>query len=280
MTVVFARSKKVSPPRSKKTSVTRDTSHVGFRPGHFQLLGRTRAARVKLRVFADALARSCHCRERLLFLFFLLIPIDALAGADLKQGYEQPTLNIRFETADMAEQTPYTQSQPNDQPKAQKVDEEDKAFTDNFDVGRIALYYGTKYQRDTDYLLSIIHHTIAAAKENNVSPFILLAIISHESNFSHTARSNSGAEGLMQIMSAVHKKRFERFGGIRMTYVPEVNIRVGATILHDCIAIMKSVSGGLRCYSGSIYEDSAFTNFVLSEATKIKRIAAKRSPQS
>lgn len=184
-------------------------------------------------------------------------------------------LEISFETIS-ATKLKLQEQQSVGQKTASPIEEVVNTFADDYDAEKIANYYGTKYQRDIEYLLTIIHHTATAAKENNVSPFILLAIISHESNFLHTAQNNSGAAGLMQIMPAIHKKRFERYGGIRMTFVPEVNIRVGATILRDCIAIMKSVSGGLRCYAGTINsDDGGFINFVLSEASMIKKMASR-----
>lgn len=166
---------------------------------------------------------------------------------------------------------------PSAAPKPAPVtDDAVTSFTDIYDAEKIANYYGAKYRRSADYLLPIILHAAAAAKESNVSPFILLAIIAHESNFLHTARNSSGAEGLMQIMTNVHKKRFEPYGGIRMTYVPEVNLKVGATILAECVSIMKSVRGGLRCYAGTINtDDGGFVDFVLGEATMIKKMASK-----
>jgi len=185
-------------------------------------------------------------------------------------------VKVSFETIKQAK-LKLQEHTPSDVPETVTPPEEaDRSFTDNYDAEKIANYYGAKYKRSTDYLLTVIHHTAAAAKENNVSPFILLAIISHESNFLDTARNSSGAEGLMQIMTTVHKKRFEPYGGIQMTYLPEVNIRVGATILRECIGIMKSVSGGLRCYAGTINsDDGGFLDFVLREANMIKKIASR-----
>ncbi|MEY2632581.1 MAG: hypothetical protein RIR00_1235 [Pseudomonadota bacterium] len=149
-----------------------------------------------------------------------------------------------------------------------------RTFTDNYDAEKIANHYAARFGRNPDELLSIVHHTAVAARENKLSPFLLLAIIAHESRFLPSARNNAGAEGLMQIVSTVHKKRYAPYGGIRMAYLPEVNIRIGATILRDCIALTKSVRGGLRCYAGAINSDDAFVDYVLGEATMIKRMAS------
>lgn len=214
-------------------------------------------------------------RWRPLVLVSLLPALGILAGQS--QGWSNLHLPVEmsFETTNLAKLKLQVHASSRPQERISPVEEADRSFTNNYDAEKIANYYGAKYKRSTDYLLTIIHHAAVAANENNVSPFILLAIISHESNFLHTARNSSGAEGLMQIMTTVHKKRFERYGGTQMTYLPEVNIRVGATILRECIGIMKSVSGGLRCYAGTINDDGGFLDFVLREAAMIKKIASR-----
>lgn len=146
-----------------------------------------------------------------------------------------------------------------------------------YDEQKIVNYYAFKYRRNPDYLTEIIRYAFTAAQENEVSPFILLAIISHESNFLSAARNSSGAEGLMQIMTPVHKKRFEIYGGIQTAFIPEINIRVGASILRECIGIMKSVKGGLRCYAGTVNsDDGGFVDYVLNEANMMKKMALRK----
>lgn len=225
---------------------------------------------------ADMLLPFHRRWPRLAVALCLLATLVVVAGLQLWDGRLGKLIGMSSETAGQAMPNPQQ-----DVPKAKPAEEADRTFTANYDAEKIANFYGAKYQRNTDYLLTIVHHAAAVAKENDVSPFILLAIISHESNFLHTARNNSGAEGLMQIMTNVHKKRFERYGGIRMTYVPEVNIRVGATILRECIDIMKSVRGGLRCYAGTINsDDGGFVDFVLGEATLVKKMASLPTAQA
>lgn len=151
----------------------------------------------------------------------------------------------------------------------------DRSFTDKYDAEKIAHYYGKKFRQNSNYVLDIVRHAAIVGKEQNVSPFILLAIISHESNFQHLARNKSGAEGLMQIITKVHRKRFERYGGVQATFLPKVNIQVGAAILRECIGLTKSVHRGLRCYAGTLNSsDGGFVNFVQREAAMLRKMAA------
>ena len=171
--------------------------------------------------------------------------------------------------------------QPNNTEPVDDIEKQENIFHQNHDAAKIANYYAAKYRRNADYLLEIVENTFTAAENYKLSPFILLAIISHESNFLRTAKNPSGAEGLMQVMTPVHKKRFEEYGGVQTTYIPEVNIRVGATILRDCIDIMKSVRGGLQCYAGTVNgDDGGFVDYVITEATMIKKMSKKTSTDS
>lgn len=133
---------------------------------------------------------------------------------------------------------------------------------------KVANYYSEKYSIDPKHVQNIIYLANQAGKEANINPLIIIAIIAHESNFQPTARNKSGAEGLMQVMTSIHKQKFKMFGGIHTTFDPAVNIRVGALILKQCISIKRSLKGGLRYYAGAAndaVDDGGFTHYVLSD---------------
>src|SRR3546814_4018603 len=56
----------------------------------------------------------------------------------------------------------------------------------------------------------------------------------------------------MQVMTRVHQDKFDKLGdGMNNPLDPIANIRVGTTILRDCIDRRGSVDGGLACYVGA-----------------------------
>ena len=231
---------------------------------------------------ADSSLESRHVPSRHLKLRRIVITLSTLASlaafaCSSPDDSKTPAATDLFDKeTNAADLRPNASMPSTSEQNTKTTGEPDKTILDDYDDQKIANYYAAKYRRNPDYLLEIVRYVIAAAKENDVSPFVLLAIISHESNFLHTARSLSGAEGLMQIMTPVHKKRFENYGGIQTTFVPEVNIRVGAAILKECIGIMKSVRGGLRCYAGTITgDDAGFVVYVLAEAAMLKKLSRK-----
>jgi hypothetical protein len=154
---------------------------------------------------------------------------------------------------------------------------------------RISKFYSEKYKIDQNQVARILYIANQVGKETNLNPLIIIAIISHESNFQPTARNKSGAEGLMQVMTNIHKQKFKMFGGSHTTFNPEVNIRVGALILKQCIAIKNSLNGGLRYYAGASAEnvdDGGFVSFILNEQTiltdmlKEESIMARKSDKN
>jgi len=113
-------------------------------------------------------------------------------------------------------------------------------------------YIARKYRIAHDVAGVLIHTVYAVAREKQLDPLLVLAVIAIESRYNPFAESHVGAQGLMQVMTRVHKEKFEPFeGGPDAALNPIANIRVGSQILHDCIKRRGSVKGGLACYVGA-----------------------------
>lgn len=115
----------------------------------------------------------------------------------------------------------------------------------------VADFFEKKYSLDRAKIEEYVSNTILIAKEVNIDPVLLLAVISVESNFNPNTKSHAGAEGLMQVMTSVHKDKYAIFGGTSTAVKPEVNIRVGAYILKYLIATAGSLRNGLKYYVGA-----------------------------
>lgn len=136
-------------------------------------------------------------------------------------------------------------------------------------------YIGTKYKVPTKSVKSLVDTAWEVGGAMKLDPLLLLAVMAIESSFNPRAESNMGAQGLMQVMTRVHHKKFEPFGGRKAAWVPDANINVGAQILKDCIERRGSVSGGLTCYVGSPGTNSQYGRKVLAER---KRLEAALAP--
>lgn len=136
-------------------------------------------------------------------------------------------------------------------------------------------YIGSKYKVPTKAVTSLVDTAWEVGGAMKLDPLLLLAVMAIESSFNPRAESHMGAQGLMQVMTRIHHKKFEPFGGRTAAWQPDANISVGAQILKDCIARRGSVAGGLTCYVGSPGTNSKYGRKVLAER---QRFEAKLAP--
>lgn len=97
-----------------------------------------------------------------------------------------------------------------------------------------------------------VQEAYLTGKDHNLDPNLILAIISVESSFRANAKSKMGATGLMQVMPHIHKDKFKHYGGIRSAKNPIVSIRVGSSVLKQCLTQKKGdVVKALQAYNGA-----------------------------
>jgi len=142
----------------------------------------------------------------------------------------------------------------------------------------VADFFEKKYNLDRTKIEEYVSKTILISKEVNIDPVLLLAVISVESNFNPNIKSHAGAEGLMQVMTAVHKDKYELYGGTAEAVKPEVNIRVGAYILKYLIATAGSLRNGLKYYVGAANaeDDGGYADKVMAERNRLIGLCQNR----
>jgi hypothetical protein len=143
----------------------------------------------------------------------------------------------------------------------------------------VADFFEKKYKLDRAKIEEYVSNTVLIAKEVNIDPVLLLAVISVESNFNPNIKSHAGAEGLMQVMTSVHRDKYAHFGGTSDAVKPEVNIRVGAYILKYLIATGGSLRNGLKFYVGAANaeDDGGYGDKVMAERNRIISLCQDRS---
>jgi hypothetical protein len=80
----------------------------------------------------------------------------------------------------------------------------------------------------------------------------------------------------MQVMTGVHRDKYEIFGGRRAAFDPVTNLRVGAQVLKDCIARAGSLQEGLKYYVGAanLTDDGGYATKVLAEQAYLREVVA------
>jgi len=135
----------------------------------------------------------------------------------------------------------------------------------------VAEFFEKKYGLDKSKIEEYVSNAVLISREVKIDPVLLLAVISVESNFNPMTKSEAGAEGLMQVMTNVHKEKYAPYGGVAGAVKPEVNIRIGAYILKYLIATSGSLRNGLKFYvgAGNADNDGGYADKVMAERNRI-----------
>lgn len=143
---------------------------------------------------------------------------------------------------------------------------------------KIAQFVAAKYRVAVDDVQHFVAHAYRASREFRLDPYLVLAVMSIESNFNPNARSAAGAQGLMQVLTRVHTEKFAPFGGASAAFDPMANISVGSRILKEYLSREGSVEGALKSYVGAalLSHDFGYGHKVLSERERIAAAAAGR----
>jgi hypothetical protein len=149
---------------------------------------------------------------------------------------------------------------------------------DDKSEARMADYLSTRFRVSRDAMMDMVKYAGLAAQKHKLDPALVLAVAAVESGFNPYAASPMGAKGLMQVMSGIHRQKFEVYSDIRNAATnPQVNLMVGAEILRDCINRGGGVNGGLKLYLGvGTGDDNGYVGRVVSEAARIRAAAKGR----
>lgn len=144
---------------------------------------------------------------------------------------------------------------------------------------RVTSWLSKRYRVAGDATDMWVSAAYLTAKDLQLDPLLILAVMAIESGFNPYAESAMGAQGLMQVMSKVHHEKFEDLGGVKAALNPVANIKVGSLILKDYVTRNGSVEAGLKQYVGAadLESDSGYGNRVLGEYRRLKEVAAGKT---
>jgi len=143
----------------------------------------------------------------------------------------------------------------------------------------LAHWLSRKYRVAPEPVSALVAEAYQLSQTTKLDPTLILSVMAIESSFNPFAQSAVGAQGLMQVMTKVHKDKFDNFGGNLATFDPVSNLRVGVKVLKDCIDRAGSVNGGLRLYlgAGPQTDDGGYVAKVLAEQQRLQGVAAGRN---
>jgi soluble lytic murein transglycosylase-like protein len=123
---------------------------------------------------------------------------------------------------------------------------------------------------------SFVSIAYRAGKRYSVDPVLILSVVAIESRFNPVAESVVGAKGLMQIIPKYHLDKLLNHGGEEALLDPEVNIHVGAQILHEYYRRLGDQEAALQRYAGAFDEPtSRYAAKVFEERMRLEPVRQK-----
>ncbi len=139
----------------------------------------------------------------------------------------------------------------------------------------VTYWLSRRYRVAGDAASMLVSTAYETAAETKLDPLLILSVMAIESGLNPFAESPVGAQGLMQVMSKLHKEKFEEMGGIKAALNPAANIKVGALILKEYVRRGGSVEAGLKIYVGAADNetDAGYGARVLAEYRRLQEVA-------
>lgn len=142
-------------------------------------------------------------------------------------------------------------------------------------------YVAQRYRLAPEALLPIFETAQAAARERQLDPLLIIAVIAIESRFNPFSQSPVGAQGLMQIIPRFHQDKVLKTAGDRSFLDPVTNVQLGAQILQEAIRRQGGVIGGLQYYAGAVDdEEQGYANKVLAEKLRLEQAPRRKDVAS
>jgi soluble lytic murein transglycosylase-like protein len=151
--------------------------------------------------------------------------------------------------------------------------------TDLKDIPRkqaaVAAWLATKYRVAPEPVAALVAEAYVLS-ETKLKPHLILAVMAIESSFHPYIQSQAGAQGLMQVMTDIHVKKYDKYGGKLAAFDPLTNLRVGTQVLQEYIRLKGGViEDGLLFYLGgdALQSDTGYVAKVLAEQARLDQVA-------
>jgi hypothetical protein len=153
--------------------------------------------------------------------------------------------------------------------------------TDLKDIPRkqaaVAAWLASKYRVAPEPIAALVAEAYVLSESTKIKPHLILAVMAIESSFHPYIQSQAGAQGLMQVMTDIHVKKYDKYGGKLAAFDPLTNMRVGAQVLQEYIRLKGGVvEDGLLFFFGcdALQSDTGYVVKVLAEQARLDQVAA------
>ena len=139
----------------------------------------------------------------------------------------------------------------------------------------LSQFVAKRYLVSQDAAFDLVTLAHNAARQLQLDPLLIIAVIAIESRFNPIAESPAGAKGLMQIIPKFHGDKLEAFGGEDAVFEPATNIHVGARILKEYLRRTGHLGMALQMYAGALDDErDRYTRKVLDERFRLQEVVS------
>lgn len=154
---------------------------------------------------------------------------------------------------------------------AAPVAEDDESLSG--EMARVRDWVSRQYRVSSLVLEPVLLAAQEAGRHAGIDPLLIVAVMAVESRFNPFAESQSGAQGLMQVIPRFHMDKIGKAKGEDALFDPELNVKVGTLILREGLRRYGSLQGALQYYGGALSDpDAEYARKVL--AVKQRLISA------
>ncbi len=133
-------------------------------------------------------------------------------------------------------------------------------------------FVSRRYKVAPEALVPVFLAAQSVAREYQLDPLLIIAMIGIESRFNPFAESVSGAKGLMQVIPGFHLDKVPQGAGEQPFLDPVTNIQVGVQVLEEAIRWRGSLTAGLQHYGGAIDDpEQEYANKVFAEKQRLEQ---------
>lgn len=119
------------------------------------------------------------------------------------------------------------------------------------EMARVRDWVARRYRVSGEALEPALAEAVVSAREAEVDPLLIVAMMAVESSFNPLAESHAGALGLMQVIPRWHMDKIGEENGPQALFDPRFNVQVGTLVLMEGMQRFGSLEAALQYYNGA-----------------------------
>ncbi|MDX5445420.1 MAG: transglycosylase SLT domain-containing protein [Zoogloeaceae bacterium] len=146
------------------------------------------------------------------------------------------------------------------------------------EMQRVRDWVARRYRVSGDALETAFVEAELSAREAELDPLLIVAMIAVESSFNPEAKSHAGALGLMQVIPRWHMDKIGPENDYTALFDPRFNVQVGTLVLVEGLQRYGTLEAALQYYNGARDDpEMRYTKRVMSVKRQLQDVLRKSS---